>query len=91
MIISFAGPVFYAPADEDQFFRWLSSLPEYQSIRGVGKELKLSLSYPVGPETVRQLLVIFLRWKLSVTPLLPLRSPETSSFLLWGVPLESRH
>ena len=91
MIISFAGPVFFAPADEDQFFHWLGSLPEYQSIRGVGKELKLALSDPVQPETVQQLLVIFRRWNLAVTPLLPPRSPETSDFPLWDIGKFERH
>lgn len=88
MNISFEGPVFFAAADEDQFFHWLRSLPEHQSIRGKGLELTLALSDPVQAETVRQLLVIFYRWKLDVTPLLPLRTSETSDFLLWDASLE---
>jgi hypothetical protein len=87
VIISFEGPVFFAPADEDQFFRWLSSLPEYRTIRGMGTTLELALSHPVQPETVRQLLVIFRRWHVDVTPLLPLRSPETNGFVLWDTAL----
>ena len=83
VIISFEGPVFFAAADEDQFFGWLSSLPQFQSVRGVGTTLELTVGYPVEPETVRQLLVIFRRWHLDVTPLLALRSPETYSFVLW--------
>lgn len=90
MNISFEGPVFFASADEDQFFHWLRSLPEYQSIRGEGLELTLALSDPVQAETVRQLLVIFYRWKLDVTPLLPLRTSETSDFSLWDAPIEPR-
>jgi hypothetical protein len=87
MIISFEGPVFFASADEDQFFRWLASLPEYQAIRGIGTTLALTLSTPVQPETVRQLLVLFRRWHLDVTPLLALRSPETNGFVLWDTAL----
>ncbi|MCL1636147.1 hypothetical protein M2650_16110 [Luteimonas sp. SX5] len=87
MIISFEGPVFFTSADEDQFFRWLGSLPEYQAIRGTGTTLELTLSTPVQPETVRQLLVIFRRWHLDVAPLLTLRSPETNAFVLWDTAL----
>jgi hypothetical protein len=83
VIISFEGPVSFAAADEDQFFGWLSSLPEFQSVRGIGTTLELALSHPVQPETVRQLLVVFRRWHLGVTPLLALRSPETNGFALW--------
>lgn len=87
MIISFEGPVFFVSADEDQFFRWLASLPEHQAIRGVGTTLELTLSTPARPETVQQLLVIFRRWQLDVTPLLPLRSPKTNGFVLWNTSL----
>ncbi len=83
MIISFEGPVFFATADEDQFFHWLSSLPEYRDIRGRGTALDLTLTTPLQTETVKQLLTIFRRWHLDVTPLLFLRSPETSHFALW--------
>jgi hypothetical protein len=87
VIISFEGPVFFAQADEDQFFRWLSSLPEYQGIRGIGTVLELTLSAPTSPDTVQQLLVIFRRWRIDVAPLLPLRSRETSNLALWDTAL----
>lgn len=75
--------MFFAPADEDQFFRWLAALPEYQDIRGVGTTLHLNLSTPVQPDSVRQLLVIFRRWCIGTEPLAPLRSPETNGYALW--------
>lgn len=87
MIISFDGPVFYAQADEDQFFNWLRSLPEFQEVFGVGTTLHMSLKAPVSPETVRQLLVIFRRWGLSVGPLQPLQSTHTEGFVLWNTDL----
>lgn len=81
--ISFEGPVLFASTYEDQFFDWLSLLPEFQSIRGTGTNLDLRLSQPVQPETTRQLLVIFRRWHLDIAPLLPLRSSKTTDFVLW--------
>ena len=87
MIISFEGPTFFASADEDQFFRWLASLPGYKDIRGSGTTLELALDGPVDPDTVVQLLVIFRRWLIDVTPLLPLRSQETSHLALWDTSL----
>ena len=87
MIISFEGPTFFAAADEDQFFNWLSSLPECRSVRGIGTTLELTLSSPIRADTVQQLLVIFRRWRISIEPLLPLRSAETSRFTLWDTSL----
>jgi len=88
VIISFEGPTFFAVADEDCFFRWLGSLPGYKGIRGSGTTLELTLDGPVEPDTVLQLLVIFRRWLIDVTPLLPLRSPETSYLSLWDTSLD---
>lgn len=87
VIISFEGPTFFAQADEDQFFRWIGSLPECQTIRGIGTTVHLTLSSPVQSETVRQLLVIFRRWHVHIAPLLFLRSPETDEFVLWDTAL----
>lgn len=87
MIISFEGPTFFAPADEDQFFGWLASLPEFNGIRGVGTALHLELSTPVSSESVRQLVVIFRRWLVDLAPLQPLRSADTDGFVLWSAAL----
>ena len=88
MIISFEGPTFFAPADEDCFFRWLASLPGYKDIRGAGTTLELTLDDPVEPDTVLQLLVIFRRWLIDISPLLSLRSSETSHLWLWDTSLD---
>ena len=87
MLISFQGPEFFSQPDEDQFFRWLASLPEYKDVRGVGTAVELSLTAPVQAETVMLLLVIFHRWHVDVKPLLVLRSPETDGFVLWDTAL----
>jgi hypothetical protein len=88
MIISFEGPTFFAPEDEDQFFGWLYSLPEYKDILGTGTILDLELATPVSADTVRQLLVLFRRWCIDPKPLLSLRSPETDNFVLWDTSLQ---
>ena len=87
MIIFFEGPTFFAAADEDCFFGWLAVLPGYQDIRGSGTTLGLTLHDSIQPETVLQLLVIFRRWQIDISPLLPLRTPQTSQLPLWDNPL----
>jgi hypothetical protein len=87
VIISFEGPRFFGQADEDHFFQWLYSLPEYHDVRGVGTTLHLTLATPIQSETVRQLLVIFRRWRISTEPLAALRTRETSRFALWDTDL----
>ncbi|WP_282269902.1 hypothetical protein [Stenotrophomonas sp. PS02298] len=89
MIISFEGPVFFSPADEDHFFSWLRSIPEFQSIKGFATTLELELRAPVQPDSVRQLLVVFRRWHLDTMKLVALRSPETDGFVLWSANIET--
>lgn len=83
MIISFEGPTFFAAADEDRFFGWLASLPEFRAIRGVGTMLQLDLAVPISSDSVRQLVVIFRRWRVDLRPLQSLRSADTDDFVLW--------
>ena len=87
MIISFEGPAFFAAADEDQFFGWLASLPEYRGVQGVGTTLQLELTATVSPDSVRQLVIIFRRWHVDLLSLQPLRSADTDNFVLWGTAL----
>jgi hypothetical protein len=88
MVISFEGPTFFAPEDEDQFFGWLYSLPEYKNIVGIGTTLELELASPVSADTVRQLVVLFRRWCIDPRPLISLRSAETDNFALWDTSLQ---
>jgi len=88
VIISFEGPTFFAAADEEYFFRWLASLPGYKDIRGTGTILDLTLDEPIASDAVLQLLVILRRWRIDITPLMPLRSPETSHLSLWDTSLD---
>ncbi|MBB3777470.1 hypothetical protein GGR60_001741 [Xanthomonas arboricola] len=88
MIISFEGPTFFAPEDEDHFFSWIYSLSEYKKIIGTGTTLDLELASPVSADTVRQLLILFCRWRIGPSPLISLRSAETDHFVLWDAPLQ---
>ena len=88
MNISFEGPTFFTKEDEDQFFSWLYALPAYKAIAGAGRTLHLQLSAPVDTSTVEQLLVIFRRWCIDTSALLPLRTPETVHLALWDTELK---
>ena len=87
LTITFRCPTFFADADEDRFFGWLYSMPEYAIVRGEGTALALQLTQPVSAETVRQLLVVFRRWCIDPESLLPLRRAETEHFVLWDIAL----
>ena len=84
MEIRFEGPRFYAPADEDRFFDWLRSLPEFERIEGRGTVLNLHVHEPLAEDSVRQLLVVFRRWQVDVAPLLPLKTSANAQFVLWN-------
>ena len=87
MEISFEGPIFFSPADEDRFFNWLYSLSAFEKVVGSGTALHLHLREPIDLDTVQQLLILFRRWCVDIAPLLPLKSPSTARFTLWDTEL----
>ncbi|ELA3118073.1 hypothetical protein ACA689_004201 [Vibrio vulnificus] len=69
MEIIFQGPTFWLSEDEDKFFEWIYSLPNYKAITGCGLDLNLELSTPIEQSTVNQLFIIFKRWEIDFSPL----------------------
>ena len=69
MQIRFEGPTFFDPIDEDKFFEWIYSLPNYEKIIGKGIELELNLNEPIKQTTIDQIFIIFKRWDLDFSSL----------------------
>ncbi|HUR39993.1 MAG TPA: hypothetical protein VM240_02395 [Verrucomicrobiae bacterium] len=87
MVIELEGPVFFGQQDEDQFFAWLCSLTKHGKVEGRGSKIYLSLRAPVEDDTVKQLLVLCLRWGIDIAPLTILRAPSNRDWHLWSKPL----
>ncbi|MGH1379709.1 MAG: hypothetical protein ACRAU9_02150, partial [Shewanella xiamenensis] len=76
--ITVKGPSFWCQEDEDKFFEWIYSLPNYQSVTGRGLDLIIELNEPVSQSTINQLFVLFKRWELDFNSLAPLKNVNKS-------------
>jgi hypothetical protein len=94
MRIVIDGPVFHGQSDEDHFFEWMSELPSFEKVVGVGTQLQVYLREPVDDDTVLGLVVLCDRWRIDMTPLRQLRTKANESWFgastrwfsnqLWG-------
>ncbi|WP_198781125.1 MULTISPECIES: hypothetical protein [Shewanella] len=82
MKITVKGPSFWCQEDEDKFFEWIYSLPNYQSVTGRGLDLIIELNEPVSQSTINQLFVLFKRWELDFNSLAPLKN-VSKSHIAW--------
>ena len=69
MRIVIDGPVFHGQSDEDHLFEWMSELPSFEKVVGVGTQLQVYLREPVDDDTVLGLIVLCDRWRIDMTPL----------------------
>uniref|UniRef100_Q0HUF2 Uncharacterized protein n=1 Tax=Shewanella sp. (strain MR-7) TaxID=60481 RepID=Q0HUF2_SHESR len=76
--ITVKGPRFWCQEDEDKFFEWIYSLPNYQSVTGRGLDLIIELNEPLPQSTINQLFVLFKRWELDFNALAPLKNINKS-------------
>jgi hypothetical protein len=88
MKITFKSPIFYSIEDENTFFHWIYGLPAYENVTGYITDLNLQLKSPVDETTVRNLLIIFRRWCIDITPLLPLKTVKNQNLALWNSGIE---
>jgi len=62
---------FYSPNDEDHFFRWLQSIPGVDDVKGVGGTLQMTVSRPLGRESLQDLIAVLTRYGVDRRPLKP--------------------
>ena len=54
---------YWSPGDETAFFHWLQSIPGVTSVRGVGRELQISLrSSRLSSTALRELIALYWRY-----------------------------
>ncbi|XPF94895.1 hypothetical protein ACM9HF_02465 [Colwellia sp. RE-S-Sl-9] len=78
MRIVVQGPTFWEPVDENKFFEWIYSLPDYHSVSGQGLDLFIELNEPVKQDTINQLFILFKRWELDFNSLIPFKAVNKS-------------
>ncbi len=74
--------LYHSQGDEDAFFQWLKSIPCVIDYEGVGRELRINISYErVSKYDMLELIALFYRYKVDLKQLLALDRPEFQDFL----------
>jgi len=89
MNITINGPTFYHEEDENLFFSGIYKLPNFEEVKGVGRELKISFTKDINNEAVMQMLVLCRRWGIEITPLNKFKSELNSNSTLWEKRIEN--
>lgn len=75
------SPTFFSPKDEDAFFAWLQSIPSIVNVVGIGRELHVTVrSHRVSDSSLRDLLALHRRYKLTMTHLAVFENPKNSEW-----------
>jgi hypothetical protein len=70
---------YFSQGDETAFFNWLNSIECIEKIEGFGTELELTISSQIiTDENLRDLIAIFLRYKVDLKQLLIFETNENS-------------
>src|SRR5688572_10769297 len=76
---------FYAPFDEDIFFRWIKKIKCIKSFEGAGDELYLDLiEEPLTYHDVKDLIALLYRYEIDMTQLQPFMNDQNkNAFKPW--------
>ena len=73
--------VFYSPADEAAFFAWAESIPAVSSVSGHGGSILLAVkSRKISEASLRELLALFWRYRISMKQLAQFQSSSNASW-----------
>ena len=73
MLIVVRGPTFFSENDEAAMFEWLEKIGA--TVQGSGRDLHITLNLPLERKTIKELTVLFSRYKLDMQALATLKSP----------------
>ena len=80
---------YFAPADEDWFFRWLQAITGVQTVQGNGEFLEVTIDpNEMDTEQLHNLIGLFARYGLSMKELRQLETPSNSKW--FGTPTKLR-
>jgi len=82
MLIRVQGPVYFSQNDETAMFEWLDRIPVIDDVAGEGRNLVFRLKRAPNDDQLRDLLALFYRYQMDMTPLAALRTPENESWFL---------
>ena len=62
--LNIPSPRFLSPQDEEHFFAWLGGIPGVGTVRGVGRELIVTVRSSISEQGLRELIALLSRYKL---------------------------
>lgn len=73
--------VFYSPQDESAFFAWAQAIPAVEKVSGRGRSIILAVrSNRVPDASLRELLALFRRYRVSMRQLAQFRHPRNEGW-----------
>lgn len=72
---------YYSAGDEAAFFEWLQSIPGVKSVRGIGRELHVTLrSSRISRESLREFVALYTRYKGNMSELAMFANPTNADW-----------
>jgi hypothetical protein len=68
------GPTYFSALDEKMQFDWLASIPCVSDVGGKSSDMHITLKRLPGEMDLRELIAIFHRYRMDMTPLATLKS-----------------
>jgi hypothetical protein len=80
MQIRVEGPTYFSENDETAMFEWLGRISVVQDVTGEGCDLIIRLKRAPTDNQLRDLLAVFFRYQMDMTPLAALRTAKNESW-----------
>ncbi|MBJ3786494.1 hypothetical protein [Devosia sediminis] len=74
------GPTYFSQNDETAMFGWLGRITIVRDVTGEGRDLIIRLKRAPTDNQLRDLLALFFRYKMDMTPLAVLRTAKNESW-----------
>lgn len=80
MQVRVQGPTYFSQNDETTMFEWLGRITVVREVTGQARDLIILLKRPPTDSQLRDLLALFFRYRMDMTPLAALRTDKNQSW-----------
>lgn len=79
MLIRVQGPTYFSPNDETAMFEWLGRITVVREVTGEERDLIIVLKRAPTHNQLRDLLALFFRYRMDMTPLVALQTAKNQA------------
>lgn len=80
MLIRVQGPTYFSQNDETAMFEWLGRITVIRNVTGEARDLIIRLKRAPTDNQLRDLLALFFRYQMDMTPLTAMRTAKNESW-----------